>query len=285
MGLMSDIPVTFTHDQLYRRMVVESVANTSLLALFKDIVPKSAELIRSFTSPLSKFAETPTNRLDNRQREALLKKIKTVNFLAYEDTVVAVPEGLDTKLVPYLQVLVKQSDLVAKHGLKMIQDYNIELGMFLSNADIRTSLKSHSQHYQAVRQERESYQKLINAHFSKKNPTLSRRRISDVIDRFADLELVFRLEQELLEIRGETSHTTVISELNRAADMLTLIRARLDGDEIGNVSNQVAKNLAEGAYEVAKYAEYMGIYAFYLETATASIANMAEQLNGLFMAK
>jgi len=292
MGLMTDFPQSFTHDQLFRRMIAESVDTSdagaaSFFKVFKDLIPKSADLIKSFINPLSKFAEPQKEALtlDNKTRTELLKKIQTVNFLAYEDTLISVPEGMKGKLIPYLTLLTKQSDLIGDVGLKVLSDYNLELSMFLSNADIRLSLKSHSSQYARVRSQRMEYQKAISEYYSKTDPTIARRKVSDVIDRFSDLGTVFKLEEELRSIRDRKDCSAAIAELKKSSELLLLVRDRLDSGDIANLSGQVAKNLAEGAYEVASYAEYMSLYAFYVETAVASINNTADQLSTLFLNK
>ena len=79
-------------------------------------------------------------------------------------------------------------------------------------------------------------------------------------------------------VKKAQNYTVVLEEVKRASEMLKLIKHRLDAGDIENVSNQTAKNLADGAYEVAKYAEYMALYGYYVETALASIHNTAEKL-------
>lgn len=270
-------------DYLYRRLAIESTVGSDVITLFKQLVPKSANLIKSYVPSLSHFLETQPSegRIDDKQRHELLKLLKSVNFLAYEDTLISVPEGFKGQLIPYLEVLLRQSSVVLAHGKKVMQDYNTELSMFLSNVDIRSSLKSHEAHYTLVRQERESYQKAINAFFEK-NSTRSRQKLSTVISRFQDLDKVFVLENKLKAVKDSQDFKGIVAEVQRATDMLTLIKARLDKGDISGVSGQTAKNIAEGAYEVARYAEYTSIYGYFLETTLASINNTAEQLMHLF---
>lgn len=283
MSLVIEAFDNLDHDYMLKRLVVESTTTADVLSLFKNLLPKSTELIRSYLPSLTSLSEGTAGSSTNKHlRQALMQKVGSVSFIAYEDTLVFVPEGFKGKLVPYLELLLAQSKVVLSHGKQVLVDYNLELSMFLANEDIRSSMKSHAQTYKRVRQEREGYHGAIQAFFDKKNPTLSRRKISDVIERFSDLDKIFVLEQKLEGIRKEQNYHDIISEVQKAADMLALIKGRLDNGDIGSVSGQVARNLAEGAYEVAKYAEYMALYGYFVETALMSIRYTAEQLEQIF---
>lgn len=289
MGLIAEslADTTLSHDVLLKCLVVESITapnSASILSLFKDLVPKSAELIASFVPSLSHFLEDDPNipKLDNRSRRKLLEKVHKVNFLAYDETLIFVPEGFKGKMIPYLELLLDQSKVVLAHGKQILADYNLELSKFLADADIRQSLSSQAELYGRIRKEREGYQAEIKKFFDAKNPTVSRQKLKTIIDRFTDLDKVFVLEEKLATVKKQQDYRLIVEETKKASDMLKLIKHRLDAGDVGDVSSQVARNLAEGAYEVAKYAEYMAIYGYYVETALASVSNTAEKLNSLF---
>lgn len=272
-------------DRLQKRIAVESITEPSLFIFFSQILPKSAELVKSFIPNFAKFTESDPasyTKLNNSQRQTLVKEVAKYSFSTYEDTVISVPEGFNGSLITYLEVLVGQGKVVLDHGQNVIKDYNRELAMFLSNLDARASLKSHSQQYRQIRLEREAYQSAVEAFFNKKNASLSRQRLGSVIERFGDLDKVFLLEEKLIGVKKEQDFKTVIAEIQRTVDMMALVKARIDDKSIEKISGQVIKNLAEGAYEVAKYAEYMSLYSYFVESALASVNNLSTQLSELF---
>lgn len=286
MGIMQSFPEIQqqkpSYDYLVRRMATESITSPEILGVFKNLIPQSMDLLKSYIPQFNTQSDAQPGIMMSSKGVAVLKKVATVNFVAYEDTLVQVPEGFDGKLVPYLELLLLQSKVVLEHGVSVIKDYNLELSMFLSNKDFRASLKSMSQRYKQIRTEREGYEHQIEAFFDKKHSTVSRKPLGEVIERFTDLKKVYELEEKIASVRKQQNFKAVSSEIQRAADMLALIKGRLDSGDIDNVSGQTAKNLAEGAYEVAKYAEYMSLYAYFMETVTASIKNMTEQFETIF---
>lgn len=285
MFLDSTVNEEVSFDFLQRRIAVESITSSSMFSLFGQIIPKTSELIKSFIPNLSQFTESAAKsniKLDNKQRQEVLKAISRFSFTTYEDTLISVPEGFNGQLIPYLEVLLGQGKVVIDHGKNVVTGYNRELAMFLSNYDVRTTLKSYSQHYAAIRKEREGYHTAIESFFDKKRSTLSRQPLGSVIDRFADLEKVFLLEESLLSIKKQQDFKAIISEVQRTADMLTLIKGRIDDGSIKDASGQAVKNLTEGSYEVAKYVEYIALYGYFVESALASVNNTSEQLANVF---
>ena len=157
--------------------------------------------------------------------------------------------------------------------------------MFLSNSDIRMSLKSHEAHYKQVKEERLSYEQSIKTFFDPKFPTRSRLPIGNIMERFNDLEELYRLTEQLIGIQKDQKFKEMSVEVKKASEMLGLIKYRLDSEEIDNVSGQVAKNLATGAFEVAEYVEAVALFGYYSESAVASTQNITTKLTELFKIK
>lgn len=275
-------PVEKTYEQHLRHLALESIAmpsGPSILAVLKQIVPRSSELLSSLLPNLSRLSDHPeVPPLNNRERRELLVKLQKVPYMAYQETLIFVPEGFKGKWIPYLELLLSQGDMLLARGKEVVDNYNLELSKFLSNADVRHSLVDKKAEYSKLKAEREGYQKLVDKFFDQTNSTLSRQKLKVVIDRFSDLSTVFQLEEKLLAVRKRQDYKTIIGEVNRASEMLKLISRRLDKGDIEDVSGQVARNLAEGAYEVAKFVEYLAIFGYYMETILASIHNTAEML-------
>lgn len=272
-----------SHDYLLRRLAVESASFSDVLVLLRQIVPKSVDLIKSYIPNLLELQNpsTPIQGVSNKLYKDVLVSAGKVSFLAYDKTGVSVPEGFSGELIPYLQLLISHTEEEIKEGAKVLSDYNLQLSMFISNADIRTSMKSHSEFYKDVRSERDRRQKEIAKFFDKKNGTLSRRPLGNLIERFNDLDKVFTLSENLGRLRGQLSYKTVVADVQKTVDMLGLVKARLEDSTISDVSGQMAKNLSEGAYEIAKFVEAMSLNGYLVDTALGMTHNLAEQLKAL----
>ena len=274
-----------SYELLVKRLVVESNVVSNAIAVFHSLLPKSAELIQSYIPGLNKLIDPSEQKpnITSKIHKDVVKAVEAYSFLVYESTLVAVPEGFNGKLIPYLQLLLSYDKRIIEDGRKVLADYNLQLSMFLSNADIRTSVKSHAETYKKIRKEREERQKQLEQFFDKTFSTLSRRPLNKVIDRFADLDVVFTLAEKLDQSRKGQNYKVIASDVQKTTDLLALINQRMDQGDIANVSGHTAKNLAEGAYEVAKYVESIALYGYYVETAIGSTNNIAEQLRKLFI--
>lgn len=274
-----EIKDTATFQHLYGRLVVESISSGNVLSVFRRIIPKARDLISGFFEGLSSLAGS--SKTDYKEMDSIyskvIKEITKLNFLAYKDTLVSVPEGFQGKLEPYLKFMLTTGRLNLELGLKAVRSYNVELSAFLSNADIRTSLHTHNELYTKIRQERMQQEKAL-AVFFKKGNTLSRRPLGSLMDRFSDLETCFRSATALESSRKEQNYQLMLDEIKRSVELLDLIRQRSEEGSIEKISGPMAEHLARGAYEIASYAENTVIYGYHLETITSTVRNIALQL-------
>lgn len=281
-----DFKDTSDFNHLYDRLVIESITSPDVIGTFNRIIPKARGLISNFFDGLK--------TLDISSREnykgmdsvyaKVLKNASSVNFLAYKDLLVSVPEGFQGKLIPYLQFLNNAGRLNTKLGLEAVKSYNVELSAFLSNSEIRTSLFAHNALYDKIRNERMSQQKALSVFF-KNGSTLSRRPLGSLIDRFGELEVCFRTATSLESVRTEQTYKTLLDEIKRSVELLDLIQKRASEGSVDKISGPMAKHLANGAYEIASYVENTVLYGYHLEVVISTVRNMAEQLQGIFQAK
>ena len=288
MPLMQEVSVAPSYDYLRSRLVAEAEVGTSALSIFKNIIPASIELISSNFTALANFVSgerADLKGVKSSDRRALIRALEKFDYIAYEETLIVVPEGFEGKLIPYLQVLLSQSTSIQKDIEATLSQFTTELGVFLSNKDAQIALSGVVDAYKKARTQREAYTKATKAFYGAKNQARSRVRLRDAIDRSRDLVQIFELEAKIKRARDQISYKAIQAEADKAVKMLGLVRERLDRGDIENVSPMVAKKLSEGAYEVASYLEYMGVYSYYLETALGSIQATSDILAQLMSLK
>lgn len=288
MLLATESSIEATHDYLTTRLMVEEGITENVLTLLKQLLPKSATLLQSILPNLKELEVNKHNgafKLNDAAHRAVVKHMPDFSFVSYMDTLVMVPEGFEGKLVPYFETLLQQGREISSNGLHVVADYTLELSMFLSNADTRLSLKSMDNKYREIKEERLEREKHLGEFYNKKFITRSRYPIGKLVDRFADLEKVFALTEQLQALRGQLNFKAVADEVQKAADLLKLIKARMDSEEIDSVSGAVAKNLSNGAYEVASYVESVAMFGYYSESALAASKNIVAKLADLFKIK
>lgn len=268
---------TDNYDALYRRIVVEGIGSGDVISVLKRFLPKSSELLKEYLPGLQQFIGKNEVPVETTKRKGLVRRLSGLSFIAYEDMLVSVPEGFKGKFIPYLETLLKQNKIVTEKTMSVLANYSTELSMFLSNADVRKSLSAHKDAKREIRKEREELIRAVEVFFDKKS-TLARRKLRDVVDRFGDIDKVFALEERLTESRKQLKLENVIAETKKLSEMLTLVKSRIDSGDIADVSGQAAIGLSEGAYEVAKYLEYVSLHCFFVEVSLAVVKNFAEKL-------
>ena len=269
-----------------KRLAVESMGTNSTLTIFKNFIPKSIEVIRSFVPTLSNFSNYESDtKLKNSDRRNLMNAVKLANFMDYGQILVFVPEGFKAKYIPYMEVLLDQGKDIFQNTHTVLKEYEVSLSMFLSDADIRKSQSSSvkGMSFDKLKKARLAQENQIAEFFDKKNSTLSRQPLKVVVERFADFNEVFALEEKLIALRKQQNYHALVQEVQKVSDILGLIKARLDSGDIEDVSGSVAKDLAEGAHEVAKNVEYVATYCYFLETMIGSVNNTADHLTKLFL--
>ena len=96
-----------SYELLVKRLVVESNVVSNAIAVFRNLLPKSAELIQSYIPGLNKLIDPSEQKpnITSKIHKDVVKAAEAYSFLVYESTLVAVPEGFNGKLIPYLQLL------------------------------------------------------------------------------------------------------------------------------------------------------------------------------------
>lgn len=266
-----------TYEHLVNRLVMESIATASVFDIFRRLIPKASDLLQHLRPTLTQFSEASNLPFEHVAFRESLKIAERHNFMSYQDMLVMVPEGFTGKMLPYLQVLTSQGNQLFFKADVFLRDYITELTVFLSNADIRLSQKSHAALFKQIEKERVTHQKALESYYNK-NSTLSRQPLGKVIDRFSDLALLYKETEALINVRKRNDYQRILQQVEQASDLLGLIKQRVDSQDITKLSAPAAKNIAEGAYQVASFVEYLAFHAYATETAIKTVLELSNHL-------
>lgn len=275
------------YDLLVKRLAVEAVSIPNVVDVFRELIPQSADLIRNNLPGLSNFWGKNGDQYHpkNSVFRDVLRQASQFSYIAYEDTLVQVPEGFIGKPIAYAQELNRVGQGLIVEGQKLLNDYVTVLSRFLSSKEARVSaLNAHTSLYIKAELQRNMAQRAISGYF-KSGSTLSRRRLGTLIDRFSDLQHWFKETENLDVTRNQQSFKSVEAKVKESVDLLDLIAQRSAEESVNQVSGDVAKALAKGAYEVAKFVEFLVIYNYQAESMVVTTNNVAEQLNAIFSSK
>lgn len=274
---------TASLESLGRRMALESIANnsTGIVDVFSRLISKSADTLTSFASPLSDLINPTkeTTGLKKGSYKELSRKLTRIPYSGVADMLVMVPEGFHGDLGAYLQFLKQNQIAVIKAADQVMADYELEISSFLSNVDIRKSSKSHLDFYKKVRTIRSNVEESLAKYFSKKD-VRSRVKFGSVVKRMGEFDEVLALAED---IRGSAMNRkelgNLLAKVTTISELLKLLKEKLENKELNDVSSDMAKHIAEGAYEVAKYIELVSLLSFNGEVAVTCVDSIVDQLN------
>lgn len=278
--ICSDVEESHSYQHLSNVLAIESMHGDagSVMEIFGRLIPKSSEFLRNCVSPLADFVNNkPVAGLKNSEYRDTLKKVKSLPFSAYEETLIQVPEGFNGNLGKYLLSLISVHDKIVANANSFLLTYTDELAVFLNNVDSRKSV-SVRDIATSYRNERTHAVKELASYF-KAGSNLSRQKLGVVVTRFGELDDVFEAAEKLEVARSQANLSDLMNNVNHAVSLLDLIKTKLKEDENMAVSGAMAKHLSEGAYEVALFVEQVSMTCFAIDVALNVTQELAKQFN------
>lgn len=271
--LKLDIDCSTSLESQLDRLALESNFVTNLVDSFKSIIPDLAvKLVDSSDHFKANLFDKPRIKEIRAAYDNVKNVYQHADFMNYRSMLVSVPEGFKGNFQAYLQMLCKLSPTVYKEANAFIAEYNFVLADFLTNKEAKKCNISHDVVYRKITASREANVKEIEHYFTAKSDS-SKARLGDVVGRFNEL---VNLSNGAIELEKNQS----ISNLQDLADgiaksiyYLNIIKQNLEEDKISEVCGVTAASISNGAYEVAKYVEFVSIFRFKCEQATAAVEN------------
>lgn len=263
------------YEVLERRIAVEAVSISSTAEVLRRVVKSAVNSWLAAFPGLQRLTESRPDNFRLKDFEASLKKLEALNFIQYEDELVTVPEGFNGNMVKFAKTLLRVQPDLHNQTTVLMTKFEQELSLFLTNKDERLTNKSNDIHYNNLKRKREGYEREIKTFFSSKHSGLSRQKLGDTYERFADLREALSLADQLRAVESASYYSSVLAHVNGISDLLKLVRDRLEDESVQQVSPVVAKNIARGAYELGRMVEMVSIYGYLAENTIASIHNTA----------
>lgn len=252
-----------------RQLSMESEFIANVIETFREVIPSLAFKIKSLTSTVVRdndrhvaFSYVPKNK-------ELKEKIKHINYSLYRKTLVHTPEGFKGSFIDYVVCLNRVLPSLFASSNELLGEYNFVLSAFITNKENKTSLKDHTTLFRQAAQLRESVLAETGKFFVE-NDT-SKKYLGDVLERFADLDSLVSETRKLEKFHDDQNMRSIKMSIDKSVDLLDVIIKNLNSNEIGNVSGAAAKNISEGAYEIAKLVETLSIMKFRTEQIIVSV--------------
>jgi hypothetical protein len=261
-------------------LALEALNLNNVIEVFRDLVPRLGDKLKEVYKLVSEETDTVSESIKSAHSQlAIFKpKIQQASFINHAKTLVPVPEGFKGNLIAYIDTLNSMSSEIFNDANKILGEYNFALAAFISDKESKISLKDHTDIYRRVQHRREEMIKAITEFFPSSS-NLSRAYLKDVIHRFADVEVLIDRIDTLDDARKKQNVKDVSASVKKSCDLLDIVIKNSYDQSLSNVSGAAAKNVAEGAYEIARYVEFVAVYRYRVEQAIVSVTKITEKLN------
>jgi len=258
---------------------MEGEFTSNMVEFFREALPNfSAKLKASFASIEGLLKSNDHAVLGLKAgKKKIISDASGLDFLMFGDRYVMVPESFQGNLLAYGSLLDSNTKNLYHEQMVMLREYNLQLATFITNKDEKFSIKDHTALYTKARESREDVTAKLGKFFGNYGAS-GRVEVRKVMSRFAELDELIDTAENI----NNTNNPKTIHEMDAAVrecvERLDIIIERAKSTTNFNVSPEAMKNLAAGAYEIAKYVEFIGLFYFQCMTYTNCVKALCKQI-------
>lgn len=261
-----------------RRLALEANFVQNLASQFNTLLPSLASKLSGHTELFkARLFEKPRVKELYTAYDTAKPVINQAVFASYQDTLVSVPEGFSGDFMQYLKLLINLHSHVYKEANSLLSEYNALLSSFITNKDAKISNTGHDGLYHKAQYQREDITKQL-AHFFTKSDN-SKVKLKTLIQRFSDVKVLTDLAVDLEKLQDPKHLISIANAVEKAIQMLGIIRDQLEADKIMEVSGVSASSIANGAYELGQFVEFVAVYNFKCNQAVTAVKNTLERIS------
>lgn len=285
MGIMKldfEAETSVSVEQQLDRIAFESNFASNLIELFKTTLPSVVQKIHEAVSSsfIAKEPDAAVNfgRQLKGDYKSLSKKLETSNFINFKDMLIQVPEGFKGNFTEYLDFQDKVFNQVIANGNELLSEYSVILAAFITNKENKLSLKDHTGFYKKIQAQRVELAKGFDKFFNV-NSDSPLQRLNQIIGRFEDVEDIVDKTIKLETNTKQSNLNEIQSSVKKISGYLDILIAQVRDNSVSNVSGSAARNIAEGAFEVAKFVEFISLFHFRTEQSVQTTKKLLDKLN------
>lgn len=280
---LNDEIISNTSDESIRNRLeglsLEAIAISNVIDVFRGILPDLTKKISETLDTLSFYKESNSPEIKDllSDYKDLEKKLSLINYVEKKDLLISIPEGFKGNLVDYITLLESMSNKIYPEANKLLMSYKLILTGFLTSKDQKISLMDHTNFFNSIKRDREGFISTLSSFQTNNNA--SKARLTDSINKINDVDVLVKKTEIINKLRNNNSIKELVSTVSEISKLLDTIIDRVSKGDVNNISGASAKNLSEGAYEVAKYIEFVAIFNFKVEQITATTIKLVKQLS------
>lgn len=258
-----------TESQFYHQLATEATLTDNVVDFFRTGLPSLVGKVKDFASILT-FQTENEMTLDgmDRRKERQLEG----SFLQFRDVLIQVPEGFQGEFLPYVRDLNQLGLTLFEQADQLLSSYRFTLAALVSDKGNRTAVRDMSVQYKKASEAREAIVKQLATHFH--SDVRSRSRLVDVLPTYRDCHALIA-ETKALQLRVNPKQLKQIQRsVREIAETMQVLENQVSSKDVIGISPRVVSNVADGAYELARYVEQIAAYHY----ASLSIVGCVKQL-------
>lgn len=213
----------------------------------------------SALSKLFKADEKPV-KLTGNQKE-FLKKLETLNYMDISSLSIVNTMGLNDRLTNFSRNLDLLSEKLTHLSDEVLNPFSQYVASLISNAQHKFDTSNNFLIF-------EQYGKEVNSLFSDLNKQITahpitKPTIGDLVERNSDWNEIFVSLNKTNEQLNSVDRNALEKKIKEIAAYLELIIKRVKDKQLQDISPQVVRSLAEGAYQSAQLLEVYSIVYFH----------------------
>jgi hypothetical protein len=193
----------------------------------------------------------------SRNQASFVKLLSRHNYVDISPLTVYVPEGLIVDYLSFAQALKRG----AEHAVKvqdLLNKYTTYLALLVTNEYQRFSTVDSAKAYENLQAEREEILREIGGCFKEGDHT-TMVKYGDAVTRNKDWELVFGEVDTLSKLTNSVSRDKLNAKVKEASNLMESVIKMLRDGKMESTSHEVAKELSDGAYQIASELEFFTV--------------------------
>ena len=282
MKLMNGVEDVVSMEEIKEFVSLESLVSANMLDTLKSYVPQLTRNIKDTVSGITNSFASNKHTVSSIKEETkhIISGVSHMGFMNVSDIVVSTPEGFIGNYLQYAKTLIKVTDATKSGVNELFSEYNTILTAFATNKDDKISLQDHTQFFKKIETQRENHNKAISVFFGK-NKSNSKAKLLSVVSRTTELEELYVAVDTLVKLQESLSMTDIKNNVTKAISVLDVITEQLQSGSVSRASGTAAKNICQGAYELAKYVEFVAVLYFDTTVFINVVKSMNKELENI----
>ncbi len=261
-----------------RKVALEAFAVSDVTGLLARVYPA---INSTFTGLLGKFAsDDPYKGLTGKQQD-FMRLLTNHPYMDIRPLRVYTPEGLNSHYAAYSKTLLASAQYASKVLQDSLNPYSTFLSKILTNTGDRIGTQLFDADYAAMQKRREGLTADMSKCF-KPGSTKTESTLGDVVGRNADWADLFKDADSITSFITSVDRKVLNRKVEDCVALVNKLQEQIKAGTFGDVSPQVVKNLAEGAYQIASELEFFALVYYrvlvFNECLNSSIAYITKTL-------